>query len=106
MVDPGSDEGDPRARRAWRIAGLGALLLGGGLAALAAIAGAGGRTGMRFFLLGAFLATGSATLYAIVTGAVDSYRERPVGRRRVVAAAVLGVLTIFVLPPMMIGLSA
>lgn len=99
--DPGPDLG---ARRTWRIAWGGTLVLGGGLTVASAAAGAEGSQGVLWFTLGALLATLAATAYAVVTGVLDTLRGRPVGRRRVIAAVVLGVLS-FLLVPTVIGLA-
>lgn len=101
--DPSSRPRDPKARRAWRIAALGTLVLGVGLAALAAATGGSGRAGLAFFLLGTLAANAAAALYAMVTGAVDALRDRPVGRQRVVAAAVTGFVALM-LPTTIIAL--
>lgn len=101
----GPDEGDPRARRAWRIAWIGTAVLGTALAAGAALSGAGGRGGLASFLLGALLPCAVAALYAVVTGALDSFRGDPIGRSRVVAAVVLGAITL-ILPIMVLGLAS
>ncbi len=95
---------DPRTRRTWRIAGIGTAVLGTLLAVVAALSGAGGATGLAFFLLGALLACMCATLYAVGTGVLDSFRGEPVGRSRVVAAVVLGLLSLL-LPIMLVGLT-
>ncbi len=97
-------EPDAKARRAWRIAGWGTLFAGGGLAAVSAASGLGGRTGLRFFLLGALLACALGALYALASGALDAVRGRQIGRDRVVAAVVLSALAIL-LPTMVIGLA-
>lgn len=96
---------DERARRAWRIAGFGTLTIGSLFAAVAAASGGSGRSGLAFFLLGALLAVAVAALYAMATGAIDALRDRPVGRERVVAAVVLGVIALLI-PAMIIGLGA
>lgn len=96
-------EPDRKTRRAWRIAGWGTVLVGGGLTALAAVAGLPGRAGLRFFLLGALFGSALAALYAAGSGALDAVRGRPVGRDRVVAAVVLGALATL-LPAMLVGL--
>lgn len=92
-----------RTRLAWRVAGFGTLLLGGGMTAVAAAAGAGGRAGLRFLLLGAILACSIGALVAVGTGVLDAARGQPVGRGRVVAAVVLGGLALL-LPPMLVGI--
>lgn len=89
-------------RLAWRVAGLGTVVLGGGLALLAAAVGGDGRAGLRFFLLGTLSACSLGALIAIGSGALDAWRGHPVGRDRVVAAVVLGALTLL-LPPMLVG---
>lgn len=94
---------DLPAVRAWRLAGWGTLVLGGPLAGLSAASGGGGRDGMRFLLLGALLACAVGALYAVVTGALDTLRGRPVGRSRIAAAAVLGLLALL-LPAMLVAL--
>lgn len=100
-----NSSGDRKTRRAWRIAGWGTVVAGGGLAAMAAAVGLGGRAGLRFFLLGALLGCALGALYAVGSGALDALRDRPVGRGRVVAAVVLGALAIL-LPAMVIGFPA
>lgn len=95
---------DPRTRRTWRIAGIGTAVLGTVLAAVAALSGGGGRIGLAFFLLGAAVSCTVATLYAVATGALDGFRGRPVGRSRVLAAVILGALSV-ALPMMVIGLT-
>lgn len=97
-------ETDRKARRAWRIAGWGTLIVGGGLTTIAAAAGLGGRAGLRFFLLGGLLACALGALYALGSGAMDAVRGRRTGRDRVVAAVVLGALATL-LPAMVIGLA-
>lgn len=94
---------DAGARRSWLLAGFGSLALGGLLAALNA--GAGGRQGLRAFLVGTFVACGAGSLHAVVSGAVDTFRGRTAGRSRVVAATVLGVVTLAI-PLMLVGLGA
>ncbi|MBW3562008.1 MAG: hypothetical protein KY437_05880 [Actinobacteria bacterium] len=96
---------DPHTRRAWRIAGIGTLVVGTGFAVVAALSGGGGRVGLAFFLLGATLSCTLGTLYAVTTGARDAFRGDDVGRGRAVAAAVLGFLAIL-LPIMTVGLTA
>lgn len=101
-----SPEGtDPRARRAWRIAGVGTALLGTGFALVAALTGGGGAIGLAFFLLGSSFACALGTLYAVGTGALDSFRGDPVGRSRVIAAVVLGVVSLLFLV-MVVGLTS
>lgn len=95
---------DPRTRRTWRIAGIGTAVLGTFLAVVAALSGAGGGAGLAFFLVGALVACACATLYAVGTGALDSFRGEPVGRSRVIAAVVLGLLSLL-LPIMLVGLT-
>lgn len=99
-----SSSGERKTRRAWRIAGWGTLVAGGGLATMAAAGGHGGRTGLRFFLLGALFGCALGALHAVGTGAVDALRGRQVDRGRVVAAVVLGALAIL-LPAMVVGFS-
>lgn len=91
------------ASRAWRLAGWGTLVLGSLMAGLSAASGGSGRDGMRFLLLGALLSCAIGALYAVFTGALDTLRGRPVGRGRVAAAAVLGLLAIL-LPAMLVAL--
>ncbi|MDP9021289.1 MAG: hypothetical protein M3N57_01020 [Actinomycetota bacterium] len=98
----GDHDIDRKARRAWRIAGYGTLVVGSGLAAAGAAGGASGETGMVLFLLGALVTCGAGTLYAIVSGAVDQIRDQPVGRARVRAAVALGALTML-LPLLLVG---
>lgn len=93
---------DRAARRAWQIAGLGGGGLGVLLAALAAAAGASGTAGLRFFLLGLLAGTSLGALWAVVAAVRASLRAEPLGRRLLVAAAVLGAATI-VLPVMLVG---
>jgi uncharacterized protein (DUF849 family) len=88
----GEDPRDPRVRRTWRIAGVGALV-GVGLAALSGVLGGDGRVGFVILFLVTSLATGVAALYAGVTAVVDDLKGRPVARARVVAAVGLFVLT-------------
>lgn len=97
------DRGRDRTRLAWQVAGIGTVVAGGGLAALAASVGGGGRAGFRFFLLGALLACSLGALIAVGSAVIDSVRGRPVGRDRIVAAVVLGLLTLL-LPPMLVGI--
>lgn len=100
-----SPEGaDPRTRRAWRMAGIGTAALGTGFAVIAGLTGAGGRIGFAFFLLGGSFACALGTLYAAGTGALDSFRGEPVGRSRVVAAVVLGSVSLLSLA-MVVGLT-
>ncbi len=98
-------EPDPKARRAWQIAGWGTLFAGGGLTAVSAVSGLGGRAGLRFFLLGTLLACALGAFYAVGSGALDAVRGRHIGRERVVAALTLGALATL-LPAMVIGLPA
>ncbi|MFN2555928.1 MAG: hypothetical protein ABR592_03515 [Nitriliruptorales bacterium] len=95
---------DRKARLAWRIAGWGTLVAGGGLTAVSAASGLGGRAGLRFFLLGALLACAVGALFALTSGALDAISGRHIGRDRVVAAVVLAALAIL-LPAMVIGLA-
>ena len=96
---------DPHTRRAWRIAGIGTLLLGVGFAVVAALSGGDGRVGLAFFLLGATVSCTLGTMYAVATGVRDTFRGADVGRGRAVAAAVLGCLAIL-LPIMTVGLTS
>jgi hypothetical protein len=100
-VDEGRDE--RHARLAWRVAVFGTLVVGGGMTAIAAASGAGGRAGLRFLILGAILACSVGALLAIGSGVVDAARGEAVGRGRVVAAVVLGGL-VLLLPPMLVGI--
>lgn len=97
-----ASSGDPKARRAWRIAGMGTVVIGGGLALLAWVIGGSGADGVRFLLLGAIASCSVGALYAVGTGAIDALRDREVGRHRVVAAIALGV-AVLVLPIMLVG---
>jgi zinc transporter ZupT len=93
---------DTKTRRAWRIAGLGTAVLGGGLALLALVVGGSGVDGIRFLLLGALASCSAGALYAVVTGALDTMHDREVGRDRVIAAVVLGA-AVLILPVMLVG---
>lgn len=88
---------DLHTRRAWRISAVGVVVLGGGSAGLIAAAGGDGVAGLSGFLLGSALACGLGAVYAVTTGAYDAFRNRPTGRGRALAVAVLGVLGLILL---------
>ena len=96
---------DAKARRAWRIAGLGSVILGGGLAAVTAVSGGDGRVGSIAFIAGALLACLAGAVYAVYSAAIDSFRGREVGRARVIAAVGLGALSLL-LPVCLLGVAA
>ena len=96
---------DVHARRAWKIAGFGALGLGGATAALAFAIGLSGTAGAAFFLLSAVLACAVGALYAIATAVADNAKGRPVSRGRAVAAGVLTLASIVLLPAALFGLA-
>ncbi len=83
-----SGDRDPRLR------GLAVFLgVGFGIAVLAAaglgLAGADGRAGAAGLLLVLSLVVAGGAVWALGTAVVDEYRERPVGRARVVVGIVL-----------------
>ena len=96
---------DLKARRAWRIGGWGTLVLGGLLTAVAAATGSDGRIGALYFFVGALIACLAGATYAVFSAVVDSFRGRDVGRGRVVAACVLGALSLL-LPVSIFGIAA
>ena len=86
---------DPKVRRTWLIAGLGTLVVGGGLAAATAIGGHSGAAGLASLLLGGSFACAVGSLYGLSTAGIDAVRDRPVGRRRLIAAGALAVIATF-----------
>ena len=97
---------DVHARRTWRIAGFGTLGLGVATAVLAYAVGLSGDAGAAFFLLSAVFACAVGALYAIVTAVVDHAKGRPVSRGRAVAAGVLTLASIVLLPAALFGLAS
>lgn len=97
-VSDDADGNDPlgtdhrRAQRAWRIAGLGSLVIGTGLALAVGLLGGTGQAGMAVFLLFAAASCTVGALYATVTLVADDLRGRSTSRRRPIAALVLFVL--------------
>ncbi len=85
-----------RLRRAWRIAGIGALA-GVVLALVAGVLGATGRAGMAILLLVSALGGAVGAGYGTVTMLVDEWREQLVSRRRIAGVAALAALTAIVL---------
>ncbi|MGH3441361.1 MAG: hypothetical protein ACRDUY_04840, partial [Nitriliruptorales bacterium] len=64
-----------------------------------------GAAGLRFFVLGLLAGAALGALWAVTAAVRASFRSQPLGRRLVVAAAVLGAATI-VLPAMLVGSGA
>lgn len=83
---------DPKTRRAWSIAAIGTLIIGGGFTLLVALQGSGGRAGLATLLLGASVSCALGALYATGTALIDTLRKRPVETERIVAGVALFVL--------------
>jgi hypothetical protein len=91
---------DPKVRRTWGIAGSGAVA-GLGLALVSGALGGSGRVGLVIFLLITAAASGLAALYAILTAVIDDLKQRPVSRRRPIAA-----ITLFVVAALLMAMVA